>query len=144
MKTTAKEVLSATCLLVLSSLISVGAQQNQTVLDKDVRVVDFDELKYPSVALQARTQGVVVVQVKLDDHGKVTDAMPISGTEVLISDSLANVRKWRFRPNAQKAAVIVYNFRLASGMSKSGCSHFMLDAPNFVTVTAGCPPEVQW
>jgi hypothetical protein len=41
--------------------------------DKDVSVVQFEELKYPAIAEYApfESEGVEVVRVSLDDQGKV-------------------------------------------------------------------------
>jgi Gram-negative bacterial TonB protein C-terminal len=84
MKNVAIRVFVATSLLVTGGVGSVLAQHNPTVHDKDVRVVDFSDLSYPSIAATARAQGVVVVQAKLDDQGRVADAEVLSGSEPLI------------------------------------------------------------
>jgi hypothetical protein len=63
----------------------------------------------------------------------------ISGQDVLIPVCLANVKRWRFQPNAENAAVIVYNFRMIEGSSKSGASQFIFQGPNFATITANLP-----
>jgi hypothetical protein len=78
----------------------------------------------------------------LNDEGKVVEATAVSGNDILIPDCLANAKKWRFRPNAKKTVVIVYNFRMTYAVSKSGCSQFMLQAPNFATITS-CVPTIQ-
>ena len=66
----------------------------------------------------------------------------LSGHDKLIPDCLANAKKWRFQPNAQHAAVIVYNFRMpyAACKSETLVSFSMLQAPNFVTVKACSVP----
>jgi TonB family protein len=114
------------------------AQQHTTINDKDMSVIDFDDIKYPSFARQAMIQGVVVVQVRLDNNGKVVDAVALSGHELLIPDCLANAKRWRFQPNARRSAIIVYNFRMpyAACKSETLVSFSMLQAPNFVNVTA--------
>jgi TonB family protein len=117
----------------------VHFQQTDMMSDEDMEIVHFDnELKYPPLARQARVQGVVVVQVKLDDKGKVVDAAAVSGAGILIPACLANAKNWHFRPNSQKAAIIVYNFKLV--INDPG--QFILQPPNFVTVT-GAPITVQ-
>ncbi|MFZ0410629.1 MAG: energy transducer TonB [Candidatus Acidiferrales bacterium] len=129
-------------MLIITPFIGLAAQQGRLVGDDDMKVLSFEDMNYPALGRTARVQGIVVVQVKLDDQGTVVEAMPISGKQVFIADCIANARKWRFRPNAQKAAVIIYNFRLSDGISKSGCDHFMLEPPNFATITT-CPVEIQ-
>ena len=116
--------------------------QAEPPAEPEVIVAKYEELAYPKGGRAARIQGVVVVRAKLDDDGNVVEARAVSGKEVFLSDCIANAKKWRFRPNAHKAAVIVYNFRLTDGISKSGCDHFMLEAPNFATITT-CPVEIQ-
>jgi hypothetical protein len=141
-KTIARNVLLVACLLV-TPVSCVQAQQETTVNDKEISVIDFQELGYPALALQTRTQGLVVVRARLDDDGKVVAASAISGSELLVPDCLANIKKWRFRPNAHRAAVIVYNFRLSyAAKCKSAGSFFTLEAPNFATV-ADCAMTIQ-
>jgi TonB-like protein len=142
MKTIMRRAVWTVALLIIAPSIQLKAQQDRVVTDDDMKVVTFEDMNYPALGRTARVQGVVVVEVKLDDQGRVVEAMAISGKQVFIPDCTANARKWRFRPNAQKAAVIVYNFRLSDGISNSGCDRFMLEPPNFATITT-CPVEIQ-
>ncbi|MGH9679657.1 MAG: energy transducer TonB [Candidatus Acidiferrales bacterium] len=142
MKIMAKGIALAIGLLALSAVISVRAQKPAFLNDNEMRLVDYEDLAYPAIGHTARIEGVVVVRAILDDQGKVVDATAISGAEPLVPACLANAKKWRFRPNASKMAVIVYNFRLIDTISKSGCSHFELAPPNFATITT-CPVSIQ-
>jgi TonB family protein len=135
-------LVSILCLLTPSWFTRVAAQRNQSVVDKDSRVVDFEELRYPPLARAARIQGIVVIRVTLDDTGGVKDAEAISGAELLVSDCLTNVKKWRFQPNLQKTAVIVYHFKMPGVSCKSVGSFFMLQGPNFATIV-GCEVPVE-
>jgi TonB family protein len=132
----------AISLLAVTAQVRVQAQQDTTIRDEDVKVLDFESLKYPALAQQSNYQGVVVVRVKLDSDGKVAEATAISGHKLLIPDCLANARKWRFQPTASHAAVIVYNFRLRYGKCKPSGKFFTLETPNFATIT-GCAITVQ-
>jgi hypothetical protein len=133
-KTIARNALLAASLLV-TPISCVHAQQDSTISDKEISVLDFHELGYPPLALQTRTQGVVVVRTRLDNEGKVVEAVAISGSELLIPASVANAKKWQFQPNARRVAVIVYNFRLSyAAKCKSTGSFFTLEAPNFATI----------
>jgi hypothetical protein len=143
-----KLLVTVIALLLCSVAVSPlrGGQDNppgeKAISDKALKLVDYEDLTYPPVGRTAHVEGVVVIRAKLNDQGKVTDAVAISGNEVLIPASIENAKRWRFQPNSERAAIIVYNFRLTSGVSKSGCSHFMLDPPNFATVTS-CVPTIQ-
>ena len=116
----------------------IVGQEGVVVHDKDMRVADFEDIAYPPLARQTRTQGVVVVRTRLDEDGKVIEALAISGSDLLVPASVANAKKWRFQPNAHHAAVIVYNFRMPDAACKSTTvtSFSILQPPNFVTVTA--------
>jgi TonB family protein len=120
-------------------VLSVGyspAQQEQTVNDEDIAVSSFEEMPYPALAHAARREGIVVVEAKLDDGGYVVSAKAISGSKMLTSDTLSNVRKWRFRPNPKKAAVVIYEFHLVEGRCGAGNNAlFVLREPNVATIT---------
>jgi TonB family protein len=100
------------------------------------QVLDFEDLRYPALASAARIHGVVVVQVKLDEEGEVIEASAIAGHPMLVPECLANVRKWRFRPNPQSSAIVVYLFRLVNGYYANDQSQFVLEPPNLATITA--------
>jgi outer membrane biosynthesis protein TonB len=142
MKLISRNVILAVVFLAISFVTASQTQHDSAISDKEMKLVDFADLEYPKLARTALVQGIVVIRAKLDDKGYVIDSTALSGADVLIPDCLANARKWRFQPNAKKAVVIVYNFRVTDAVSKSGCSHFMLEAPNFATITT-CSPQIQ-
>jgi outer membrane biosynthesis protein TonB len=116
-------------------------EMDETIRDKDINVLDFAELPYPisEQTARMRPEGPVVIRAALDDSGKVSEARAISGNELLIADSIANVHKWRFRPNPEKAVVVVYDFVVVKGNCKVPSSLFLLQRPNLVTITACLP-----
>jgi protein TonB len=73
---------------------------------------------YPTLAKQIRLQGTVVIQVLIDESGKVLSAKPVSGHPMLIGDSQRAALQARFSPttvNGQPvkvSGVITYNFVL--------------------------------
>jgi TonB family protein len=137
----AQKMVFVICLFAISSIHYARAQQNPGPKDNDIVVVEFKDLDYPAIARSMRIQGAVVVQATLDDQGGVTDAVAISGKSHLVLAALNNVKKWRFRPNARKSAVIVYNFVMLEGRCESHGSLFVLQGSNLATVI-GCPPAV--
>ena len=128
-------------LIALGSLaLAVGcpsAQQSQPVDDETISVSSFEEMHYPALARAARRESTVVVEVKLDGDGSVVSARAISGSKMLIPDTLSDVRKWRFHPNSSKTAVIIYEFHLVGGQCDLGRSGlFVFNKPNVATITA--------
>ena len=127
------------CLLFVNPL-NYGLAQNAPSKGDEVVVTEFHDLEYPALARQMLAQGAVVAQVKLDDKGGVTEATALSGSPFLVAPVEINVRKWRFRPNAKKSAVIVYNFIFIEGRCESHGSLFVLEPSNLATVI-GCRPQ---
>jgi TonB family protein len=134
-----KAAFATICLLGLGW--SLSAQNPQIAREKaEVFVLDFEDLQYPPLARHAHLQGTVIVQVRLDDKGSVTDAVAISGLRIFSLDAVTNVKKWHFEPNARKSAVIVYNFEIIDGRCNTDASLFVLQQRNVAKVIA-CPPN---
>ena len=53
---------------------------------------------YPEVAQQARVQGVVILELLLDDSGSVTNAIIMRSVPLLDQAALDAVRQWQFTP----------------------------------------------
>ena len=72
---------------------------------------------YPSVDRLRKTQGLVTVEVTLDEEGKVISANAIDGPSTLHNVSEEAVRRSKFKPatvnnQAVKAkGIITYNFK---------------------------------
>jgi periplasmic protein TonB len=75
---------------------------------------------YPPIARQTRTQGTVIVQVMIDEEGKVISAKATSGHPLLIPEAQKAAFRARFSPTVlgdQKVkvqGVITYNFVLGN------------------------------
>ena len=141
MKTNVRKMLTMIFLFGMGAIVCASAQQGDVPKDDDLAVVDFKDMQYPIPAQIGHVQGAVVVQVKLDEHGGVSDAQAISGPVALALAAVNNVKKWRFRPNARKSAVIVYNFVFLEGRCESHGSLFVLQPSNLATVI-GCSAAV--
>jgi TonB family protein len=130
-------------LALINPLSVVRAQGDGTIPDKDIKVVSFENMRYPAIAQTANVKGVVVVRVSLDRGGKVTDAQALSGAPLLVIDTVQNAKKWRFQPNAQKAAILVYEFQIIGLCAHDqDSSQLILQPPNLALITA-CSFTVQ-
>jgi periplasmic protein TonB len=75
---------------------------------------------YPTLALQARIQGAVLLQAVIARDGTVQDLRAVRGHPMLVSAALDAVRSWRYKPymlNQQPVEVdtqITVNFTLDS------------------------------
>jgi len=112
----------------IAALCSYGnliAQEKPTtadpVLNESIQVTHVEAIEYPVLAWIARTQGIVVTRVKLDTAGRVVSTTAVSGYKMLIPDCLSNAMKWRFQPNSNKEAVIIYDFRLEGDCMLPSC-----------------------
>jgi TonB family protein len=114
------------------------AQGDETIPPSEINVLEFEPPKYPPLAHQTRTQGLVVVRAKLDAGGRVTEATALSGHALLVAEAVANIRKWQFQPNAHHAVVVVYEFKLSDTRCSFPSGFFELEVGNLARTTA-CP-----
>jgi len=54
--------------------------------------------RLPAMARQARIEGQVLVDILVDQHGKVACAQVIHGHPMLVSSAIEAARNWTFRP----------------------------------------------
>jgi len=129
--------------VVLASAACLGSQTDDFIGDDEVHVVQFEEMTYPLAARLKQVEGAVVVRVTLDGEGKVTSAAALSGSKLSAEACTTNAKKWLFRPNNKKAAILVYVFRI-DGLCRSPCpSHFVFQPPNIVLISMG-RSTVEW
>jgi protein TonB len=71
---------------------------------KDVRPV------YPDIAVQARVQGVVILECVIDPTGRVVDAKVLRGNPILDDAAVAAVEQWVYTPtllNGQPVSIMM-------------------------------------
>lgn len=128
-------VVSLLAAVTASALHGAQVESGATVFDEDVSVVSFEDMEYPPLLRAARVEGAVVIAVTLDDNGNVVAAAGISGPHHLIKPTAANATKWKFKPNRQKRAVIVYDFDIDDGHCHDRTrSLFLLKHRNFASI----------
>jgi protein TonB len=82
------------------------------------KVMDLPKPAYPIIAKQARIQGLVNVQILIDENGKVISAQAVKGNVMLTKAAEDAARRARFTPTmlgdvpVKVQGVIVYNFVL--------------------------------
>ena len=129
-------------LIVMAMGQTSAKRSSQAVLDQDVHVSKFEPMKYPLLARNAHIQGMVVVRATLDGHGNVIEASVISGARALIPETQENAKKWKFEPNPENAAVIIYDFTIPGVCDSSEWGTFMFRSPN-VAMVYGCAVPVE-
>ena len=122
----------------------LAREGDATINDNDINVVHYEQLEYPVWAAGEGREGVVVIKLQLDDTGKVVGAIALSGASTLVPDTLKNAQRWLFRPNPERSAVIVYEFRIGLGCRRnSPYSEMTFHAPNLaVVVNCRTPVDV--
>src|SRR5207248_5487425 len=99
-------MLAASCWFVTSAFPLQAAPQ--TVADaagvsveaNGAQFMHRQPVAYPQEAIARGIQGTVVVQVKLDTAGNVSDASIVSGPDELRRSVLQSVLSWHFTPDA--------------------------------------------
>jgi TonB family protein len=142
MKNKSKRTLLVLALLLAFAVVGPYGQQQETKYE--AQLISFEDLEYPGIARETRIQGIVVVRAELDERGTVIKASALSsGAKLLIEASVSNVKKWKFKPDSGKYALVVYQFELADGACHDAShSLFRLIHPNFATITA-CSPVLK-
>jgi protein TonB len=56
------------------------------------------EPRYPALAVQARVQGLVIIEAHVDEHGRVKGVRLLRGVPLLSEAALEAVEQWRYRP----------------------------------------------
>jgi len=80
------------------------------------KAISLPTPEYPAEAKAAGAEGVVVIQIMIDEQGNVTDARPISGPKLLQETSLNAARQAKFSPTllsgepVKVTGVLVFNF----------------------------------
>jgi hypothetical protein len=115
-----------------------AAREDKTIYDEDVQLLQPATMEYP--AGMWGLPGAVVVRVSLGEDGHVTSALPVSGLDDWIPPCLSNAKKWIFKPNRSKSAIIVYEFRWGEGVCPSG-SYNIIRPPNLSQVGV-CHPQM--
>jgi protein TonB len=76
---------------------------------------------YPPVARIARTEGDVIIDAVIDEHGNVVQAHAISGPPMLIASALQAVSQWKYQPTylngvaVSLAMHVTVSFHLSKG-----------------------------
>jgi TonB family protein len=92
--------------------------------------------RYPSLARQARIEGVVQVEFDIAKDGTVINAVTKSGPPILEKGTLDTVNTWKFgtRQNVTHSSV---EFRYKIGQKESGCAQVHVDLPVIEVTQAG-------
>jgi TonB family protein len=83
-----------------SSPVRIGGQIKTPIKTRDVRPV------YPAIAQTARVQGVVIVEVTIDEQGRVSDARVLRSIPLLDIAAVEAVRQWEFTPTLLNGAPV--------------------------------------
>jgi protein TonB len=75
-----------------------AAPRGEAVIEPAV-VIEKVDPSYPEIAIRAQVEGSVVLDVEIDENGRVSDVQVTRGLPFGLSEAAANaVRQWRYRP----------------------------------------------
>lgn len=122
--------------LVLMLPCAASAQVAAGAIDHgSPELLDFDDMQYPPLARIARVAGVVVVRATLDDRGRVSDTVSLSGPKMLDASALANAKWWKFKAGTGKEVILVYSFEIIGTCTHGTPTILSISHPyNFVRV----------
>jgi TonB family protein len=93
--------------------VRIGGDVKEPKKIKDVRPV------YPEIALAARVQGIVILEIIIDQRGSVSDAQVLRSIPLLDQAAIEAVRQWQFTPTfvnnapAEVVMTVTVNFTLS-------------------------------
>jgi len=105
--------------------------------------VKVTSTEYPRLAALARITGTVLLRVRVDKEGMVSEVHAISGPSLLVYAALDNIKLWRFVPAGTGAPAVETEFEwqyVFELNGETGDTHWSSETtyeyPNKVTVTA--------
>ena len=123
--------------------------------DKPVIVIKHMEpFGYPWLARQSRLQGSISIRLKISSTGSVVDAEASTADALLKehpllqNETVKQVRKWAFgclncASKDYYDHTLTFVYRLEGEETQKSKSHFTIDPPDRVTITAN-PPQANW
>jgi protein TonB len=73
-----------------------------TAFDEPPQVIRQVPPEYPELARQSETEGVVLVQIGVNEFGDVVEATVVQGVPQLNQAAIEAVMKWKFKPAKQR------------------------------------------
>ena len=102
-------------LLVVAGLSVAAAFAQEGVIrvtetDAKKAIVSKTDPEYPAIAKSMHLAGRAVVDVYIDEDGKVEKAQPVSGNALLTGAAVSAGKKWKFNNSFGKKAVAAFAF----------------------------------
>lgn len=76
--------------------------------------------EYPRAAKEQNVEGDVVIEITIDEEGKVSNARAMSGHELLVDAALEAAKQWTFKPTklndqaVKVSGILTFRFKLGS------------------------------
>lgn len=126
--------------LLAFGLVRMPVLGSEVEMAVEPKVISFAEMRYPLVARLKGIQGSVVLSGTVGEEQTLSDITLIFGTPELSEGCKDNVRQWKFANKPNERVVVVYLFRISTGICILPCNSQMLFWPQgIVTVTIGQP-----
>jgi protein TonB len=84
------------------------------------RLIRKVEPLYPPLAKATKTQGAVVLDCVIDEHGNVTQMKLISGHPLLVRAALVAVQQWKYQPTLLNGTAVAVEMHVTVNFSLGG------------------------
>ena len=86
------------CSAGMATVRAVSAQESMSPSIADQHLVEHAPPAYPPLAIAARVQGAVVLDLTIGKDGYVEDLKVVSGHPLLVKNAIEAVKRWTYKP----------------------------------------------
>jgi len=120
-----------TCFLFVLLLVAftvTNAQNNESKNNEQQPAVikAVAPKQYPPIAVAAKAEGKVIIEVNINSSGKVSSTNVISGHPLLKAVAVEAAKRWLFVSHTQKERVVNITFSFKVGVKKEDAGIFFL------------------
>jgi TonB family protein len=96
----------------MATVRAISAQESMSPSIADQHLVEHAPPAYPPLAIAARVQGAVVLDLTIGKDGSVEDLKVVSGHPLLVKNAIEAVKRWTYKPFVIKGEPVEVSIRL--------------------------------
>jgi len=107
----------------------------QTEQDTVIKVIEAHSPQYPTLALLSKIEGLVIINVLIDEKGQVRNADVAEGHKLLLEMSMKTAKKWLFNAGCgSRKTELIFIYKIVPKDSNDPDYNVVFNPPNKVTV----------